>query len=118
MAELGTGQEHTVPLFDKKGAQTGELHFRAHEETPGSGPGSGGAAGEGTDTSQGLTAGETASAAGAAGAAGAGAAGVAEHEKHKHEGREAAHEATGTEEAHQDKESKGFLGGLLHRVRF
>lgn len=32
MAELGIGQEHVVPLFDKKGQQTGELHFRAQEE--------------------------------------------------------------------------------------
>jgi hypothetical protein len=32
MAELGTGQQHVVPLFDKKGQQAGELKFRAQEE--------------------------------------------------------------------------------------
>ena len=32
MVQLGTGQEHTVPLYDKKGQTTGELRFRAQEE--------------------------------------------------------------------------------------
>lgn len=60
MIQLGAGQEHTVPLFDKKGKHTGELKFKAQEEQGGSfGAGSG--------------AGRTAGMAGAAGAAAAGA---------------------------------------------
>ncbi len=60
MIQLGAGQEHTVPLFDKKGQHTGELKFKAQEEQGGSsGAGSG--------------AGQTAGMAGAAGAAAAGA---------------------------------------------
>ena len=32
MMQLGGGQVHMVPLFDKKGQQAGELRFRAQEE--------------------------------------------------------------------------------------
>ena len=35
MIELGAGGSHTVPLFDKKGEQTGTFMFTAKEQAPG-----------------------------------------------------------------------------------
>jgi uncharacterized protein YoxC len=36
MVQLGTGQQHTVPLYDKKGKESGQLKFKAQEEQAGS----------------------------------------------------------------------------------